>query len=115
MYVFLFYLCRNLSDIVQFKDAEGNTPLHVAVQCNDLTATRMLLLNTTDTAHFNVKNNDGKTPLCITAAERDTQKDIVQALIRAGVDIELKCNEQTAFQAAIQSRNSHATIFVSPK
>jgi pectate lyase len=67
---------------VNEEDAQGMTPLHLAVQGGHREIVEFLLSQGAD---VNAKNNEGKTPLELALSER--QHDIESLLVEAGADI----------------------------
>lgn len=86
-------------------DQDGNTPLHIALQCNN---DQIALLLATGTYDFEIdkKNNKGETPLLL-ATRLIEAREIIQLLIDKGAKIDEADNEgNTPFYNYFHERNA---------
>ena len=79
---YLDYLFQNRMDSLNFKDENGNTPLHIATENNNIKLVLYLLKLQAD---VNVQNNNGFTPLHI--ATNQNNKAIIHLLLNYGAHI----------------------------
>jgi len=85
-------------DLLEMRDVDGDTPLHIAVKKRDPAAVLFLLTNGA-TSTIDMRNNEGHTPLH--NAAKHGLADIAQILLDNGAKTSIKDNEQlTAFDIA---------------
>lgn len=85
---------------INLPDAEGNTPLHVAVRCKNITMVRLLVENGAD---FDIQNSGGITPLM--AAIENGSDAIAIYLMHSGANVELKNNVgDSAYSLSLRHR-----------
>ena len=75
-------------ELVAAKDGSGNTPLVIAVQKQHWNIARWLLGHADAARFVNTRSSEGDTPLQLVA--RFEQTELVDALIQAGADVNLK-------------------------
>src|ERR1051326_6452164 len=84
-----------------FQQADGTTPLHLAVRSDDIAAVRRLLRAG---ANAGARNRYGVTPLSLAAANGNAT--IVDALLKAGADSKAMLpGDQTILMVASRSRS----------
>jgi len=93
----------NSKDLLEMRDVDGDTPLHIAVKKRDPTAVLFLLTNGA-TSTIDMRNNEGHAPLHSTA--KHGLADIAQILLDNGARTSIKDNEQlTAFDIAKEGKH----------
>lgn len=95
---------------IDILDEDDNTPLHIALQCNNLQVALFLTMRTNDSV-FNKRNKKGQTPLLLVT--RFPSK-IVQLMIDKGAKIDVPDNEgNTPFYNYCNENNAFIVTDVS--
>jgi ankyrin repeat protein len=90
-------------DVLEMRDVDGDTPLHIAVEKRDLAAV-LFLLTKGATSTINMRNNKGHAPLH--GAAKHGLADIAQLLLDNGARTSIKDNERlTAFDLAKKGKH----------
>ena len=99
------------SNVVKDKTKNGQTPLHIGIECNKLRVVSELLKHDID---VNVHDNQKSTPLHIACKNGDIQ--IVKSLIEKNASVNFKDkNGQTPFHIAIKNKNPEIVKILAQK
>jgi ankyrin repeat protein len=100
----LIEIIQNISqEKINEKDSSGKTALHWAAEYNNNTIASELIEKGVD---VNLKDDEGETPLIITAMSNNDSYDIADLLIQAGADIDIVSDEgYTALICACENKH----------
>ncbi|KAK0609269.1 Ankyrin repeat and SAM domain-containing protein 1A [Lasiodiplodia hormozganensis] len=101
---------QHVAIMVAAQDSSGLTPLHYAARQGDLGVVRLLLSRVPDKRALNVHSQQYGTPLLMAAAHG--RVDVFEELIKAGANLDVKCNLGNVLHAAAQAPDeaAHACV-----